>query len=174
MSSRLILPLLAATLLLVSCQSNINQPNEPLTYNGIIVSETPPASNSAGDLAKTTSQNAQIESTPPYGTVYGHENDPDNVYLCQGGETLTDGSWTDQVYNDTYKTTLFENSIAEFDGVVTVTITNPDNCYYVDNDGNWVQTISDITVQTTAVSTGPNGSADIETSTICSIGNGGV
>lgn len=173
MSSRLILSLLAATLLWVSCQSNINQPNEPLTYNGIIVSETPPAFNGTGGLAKSTLPNAQVESAPPYGTVYGHENDPDNVYLCQGGETLTDGSWTDQVYNDTYKTTLFENSVAEFDGVVIVTITNPENCYYVDNNGNWVQVTSDINVQTTAVSTGPNGSADIESSTICSIGNGG-
>lgn len=160
-------------LLMVGCQSDLNQPNEPLTYNGIVVSETTQKFTNENVLARSTAANAQIENNPPYGTVYGHENDPDNVYLSQGGELLPNGSWADQVFNETYKTTLFGNSKAEFDNLASVTITNPVNMYYLDGNENWIQITSDTTVQTTAVTTGLYGSGDIESGTICRIGSGG-
>ncbi len=171
--TKITLSIFTIILFMVGCQSDINQPNAPLTYNGIVVSESTPDFTRRNALARSTAANAQIEDNPPYGTVYGHENDPDNVYLSQGGELLRDGSWADQVYNETYKTTLFGNSKAEFDNLATVTITNPVDMYYLDGNGNWVQITSDTTVETIAVTTGLYGSGDIESGTICAIGSGG-
>jgi len=165
MKSKVFLLILSLIVLFVACESKVTSPNTPLVYKGITVSETTPDFIGGNRLAKTTESTAQIESDPPYGTVYGVDTDPDNVYLSNGSEVLPTGSWTDQVYQETYKTTLFSKSTAQFDGLTTVTITDAVDCYYLDATGTWVEVTSDITVETTAIKTGVNGTCSIEIQT---------
>ena len=175
MNNRFFLPLFTVLILLIACNSKLTQPeNKPLTYNGIVVSESTPAFLSSDGITRSTNSSGQIENDPPYGTVLGHENDPDNVYLAQGGEILPSGSWADQMFQAIYSTTLYGNTIAEFANTTTVTILNPIDCYYLNSIGNWVQVSSSQTVQTTVVKTGLNGSCTIQSNTLASIGNGGI
>ncbi len=175
MKFRVSLIILTIIFILAGCESNLTQPPQELTYNGITVSESVPEFIQPSVLAKTTDESAaQIEEDPPYGTVYGHETDPDNVYLSSGSEVLPSGSWTDQVYDETYKTTLYANTKATFDAPTTVTITDPVDCYYLNASGVWVEVTSDTTVETTAIKTGLNGTCTIESDVKCTFpGDGG-
>jgi len=173
MKTHKIISFLVITLMFISCNSNINQPDIPLLYNGIVVSESVPDFNQNSSLSKSNSANAKIEQEPPYGTVYGHESDPDNVYLSYGGETLPQGAWADQVYQETYKTILFGNTSGSFSSLSTVTILSPVDCYYLDSSGNWIEVSSDVTVQTTSVRTSSNGTCVIQSNNKCDIGEGG-
>lgn len=167
-----------AIIFFFACQSNINQPTETITYNGITITETVASFLvNEGDLAKAESPKCQLEVSPPNGTVYGHETDPDNVYLAQGGERLPSGAWTDQVYQDVYRTTLFSNASITFDNPTLITISNANATSYLDSDGNWNEVSSDVSVEAKAVSTGSDGACEISTSdkgVFESGGNGGI
>lgn len=170
---------LLAFLFFFACQEKINQPTDRLDYNGKMVTETvAPFLFSGGNaLFRTIASTGQIEQSPPYGTVYGHESDPDNVYLSQGGEQLPSGSWTDQVYDDTYTTTLFSNATITFENLILITITNAVNTHYLDENGNWIDVNSGITIQANAVTTDSGGACDISTSdkgVLMAGGGGGV
>lgn len=157
------------------CEDTINQQQEPLTYHGVEVLETTPAFIFPGNrvLAKGSAPKAQIEANPPYGTVYGHESDPSSVYLALGGELLPDGSWIDQIYEDLYETTLYNNSAISFESPATITITGAAQCKYLNVDDQWVPIQGDATVTVKAVSTGPNGTSTIETDSKVLMGHGG-
>lgn len=148
-----------------ACQSNINKPNKPLTYNGLSVSEVsaPFLIVNNGSLARTVSPKGQLEPAPPYGTVYGHNDYPDDVYVSQGNELLPSGAWTDQAYQEIYRTALFGDTKVSFDEPTIVNITNADNTYYLDNSGNWELVLSDVSVETQGIKTDTNGSCSIST-----------
>ncbi len=170
---------LLAFLFFFSCQEKINQPTELLTYHGKMVNETAASFLIVGDnaLFRTVAPCGQIEPLPPYGTVYGHESDPDNVYLSQGGEQLPSGSWTDQVNDETYTTTLFSNGVLTLENLTLITISNAVNTHYLDENGDWIDVDSDITVQANAVATGAGGVCDISTidrGVLMAGGGGGV
>ena len=154
-----------AFLFFFACQEKINQPTELLSYNGKIVTETvaPFLGGGDGSLYRTVAPTGQIEHAPPYGTVYGHESDPNNVYLSRGEERLPSGSWTDQVNNETYTTTLFNDGTITFENLTVVTISNAVNTHYLNENGDWINIESDITLQAKAVTTGSNGVCDIST-----------
>ena len=157
------------------CEDTINHQQEPLTYHGIEVLETTPSFILPGNrvLAKGSAPNAQIEANPPYGTVYGCESDPSNVYLAIGGELLPEGFWTDQIYEDFYGTTLFSNSVISFESPATIIITGAAQCKYLNVDDRWVPIRGDATVTAKAVSTGPSGTSTITTDSKMLMGHGG-
>jgi len=155
------------------CEDSVNQ--DSLTYHGKEVLESTPSFVLPGGrvMYKGSGPNVAIETNPPYGTVYGLITDTANVYLAQGGELLPDSTWTDQIYQNTYGTTLYSNSAVTFLSPATVTITNATNCMYLDVNDNWVPVTGDITVTAKAISAGLNGSCYFETDSKVLMGHGG-
>ncbi len=156
----------------MGCEDKINQ--EPLTYQGKEVLETTPSFLiPQGVMLKGEGPSSQIQVDPPYGTVYGHKTDPNNVYLSQGGELLPDGSWTDQVYSDVYGATLYSNSGVHFESPATVTLSNAVDVKYLDVNDNWVSVSGDATITAKAISVGPAGTTFMETGSKVLMGHGG-
>lgn len=154
------------------CEDTINQ--EPLTYHGKEVLETTPSFLiPSGIMLKGEGPNSKIQTDPPYGTVYGHETDPNNVYLAQGGELLPDGSWTDQVYSDLYGATLYSNSGVHFETPAIVTLTNTTDCKYLDVNDVWIPVSGTVTVTAKAISVGTSGTTYMETGSKVLMGHGG-
>lgn len=165
--------ILGIILLIVGCQS-INQQDRILYYKGLQVSESAPDFLHPGQrvAARGETSGGQLDQTLPYGTVYGCVCDPDNVYLAQGGETLPPGTWSDQLYQETYTLYVSGNTSVSFNTTTMVDVQNPIDTYVMDSDGNWTNLSSGGTIQTTAIKTGQNGSCSLSVSTMCDIGGG--
>lgn len=176
MNPRSFLALSIVLSIFFGCEDAINQQKEPLTYQGKVVLEITPSFvlTDNGAMAKLNAPSAQIEEDPPDGTVYGLESDTNNVYLSQGSEMLPYGSWTDQIYEDVYSTTMYANTLISCEELTTITITDiTPNCKYLNEFDDWVPIHEDATVTAKAVSTGPNGSATITTDSKILMGHGG-
>lgn len=148
-----------------ACELDLVNHSQVITYCGKTVIETPAPFLINGDGALNRGSNSvgQIENSPPAGTVYGHENDPDNVYLSQGGEQLPKGSWSDQTYQELYSTSLYRNSSITFNELTLVTITSGNSCQYLDNNGIWNTVGNNITIYVKAVRTDEDGSCQVTT-----------
>jgi len=176
MDRRSLLSLFLVLGVFFGCEDAIDQKQEPLTYQGKVVLETTPSFifSGKGVAAKGVAPNAELEISPPYGTVYGHASQPENVFLAQGGELLPNGSWVDQVFHDVYVTTLFSNGVISFDDPTTIVITGAAQCKYLNEDGQWVPIHGAATVTAKGVATGPNGTTTIETTSRINMGHGGT
>lgn len=176
MKKLILLTLGLVFLYVVGCDQPITQPEGALVYHGIQVKEGPAPfilNVSKGVRAKGTSPDAELESSPSDGTVYGLQTDSTNVYLAQGGEQLPGGTWIDNAYGNVFTTTLFANSTLTFSGLQTVTLIDPVNTSYMDANNTWVPVSTTQTVTAQAVATGENGSTDVETTGPVGIGGGG-
>ncbi len=152
-----------AILFIFSCQSYVSDGDSSLYYNGIKVSEESPSSISHNENmnARGVTPNGEIESSPPYGTVYGHENDPNHVYVSHGGELLSSGSWTGHIFSDIYQITLYPQTKASWNQLTDVTIQNAIDCYYLDYNGTWRSITGNGTIETWSIKTGNQGTIDI-------------
>ena len=160
----------------MGCDQPVTPIEGELVYHGIQVKEGPAPfilNASKGVRAKGAFPDAELESNPNNGTVYGLQSDSSNVYLAQGGEQFPGGTWIDNAYGDVFTTTLFANSTLTFSGLQTVTLIDPVNTTYLDANNNWVAVSSTQTVTAQAVATGDAGSADVETTGPVGIGGGG-
>ncbi len=176
MKKLVLLVLSLAFLLVVGCDQPITQAGGVIVYHGIQVKRGPAPfilNAPKGIRAKGANPDAELESNPSDGTVYGLQTDSTNVYLAQGGEQLPGGTWIDNAYGNVFTTTLFANSTLTFSGLQTVTLIDPVNTTYLDANNTWVAVSTTQTVTTQAVATGENGSTDVETTGPVGIGGGG-
>ncbi|MBL7013050.1 MAG: hypothetical protein ISR83_01395 [Candidatus Marinimicrobia bacterium] len=150
-------------LFIFSCQSYDSDGDSSLYYNGIKVSQENPSfiSHNKNMSARGVTPNGEIESSPPYGTVYGHENDPNHIYLSQGGELLSSGSWAAQIFSDIYQISLYPNTKASWDQFTVVTFQNAIGCFYLDYNGTWQSVAGNGTIEAWSIKTGSQGTVDL-------------
>lgn len=147
--------------------------NTPLIYNGIVVTTAPAPFLMNFGLARGEEPGTEVLSPLPEGTVYGHEEDPDTVYLAAGGEELPTGAWIDNTNTTVYTTEIFSETVVLFEGVAEVNIINPENTQYKDAAGNWLPVTANGTVFAVKIATGVLGGCFVETSVKFGIGGEG-
>lgn len=107
---------------------------------------------------KSLKSYAQIESNPPYGTLYG---DADSSWTAQGDEYLYDGYWVVNNSSNRYEIDVFENALITCEKVVTIRVVNPSGVTYKDGLNGWVSLTSTANVSTDSLKTNSTGTCGI-------------
>ncbi|MFQ6612598.1 MAG: hypothetical protein ACE5D2_05790, partial [Fidelibacterota bacterium] len=143
MRKNILMILTALAFILISgCEQNpLSSSDEPLTYQNIVVQDTPAPfllnNTLTGILAKGSAISVTIKDNPSPGTVYGHQDYPGAVFQAHGNEELPEGAWVDNAYGNDYRIQLNPGSSASFGDGRTVVVYKAKNLKYEDASGNW-------------------------------------
>lgn len=140
----------------VSCNNNINGPEQPL---------------SGEFLEKDHTIRARIESSPPSGTIY---SDGATVNTAVGSEALRADYWVDNIYGSSYEIDLYNATIIGLKNRAYITIKNPVSTRWRRTNSPWYMVTSTTTVFADSVKTSALGTCSTETDEEITIGTGGT
>lgn len=124
------------------CNKNplINE-TEQIIYQGILAEDAPAPfllNNPKGGLrAKGSAPEATILENPEPGTVYGHTDYPENVYIAQGDEELPGGAWIDNAYESKFTFRLHSGGTATFGAGRNINVLSAYKLKYLNAAGEW-------------------------------------
>ncbi|NQU67541.1 MAG: hypothetical protein HQ510_06330 [Candidatus Marinimicrobia bacterium] len=133
------------SLFLISCNSNPSQPDY--------------SSSTIPSLARGGDDKAQIESNPPYGTLYGSGN---RSITSQGDEYLKDEYWVKNDASNDYEIEVFESTGITL-SVTTIYVDSPSGVTYKHQTLGWQSLSSSGYITTDSLKVNSTGGCYIST-----------
>lgn len=170
---RFTLIILLAVSLFVGCENPEDLSSEQSLYKGRVIQEGPaPFLVDGNSLSKDSEGILVLGEDVPDGTVYGLENE-EEVYSAEGGETLPEQSWVDNIDADPVEVSLKANLTVTFKEVTDVTIIDAFDMKYIDAGGNSVEFSGSGVITTSSIITGSEGRVTLICTVEFSIGEDG-
>lgn len=111
-----------------------------------------------GSLSRGAEDLAQIESSPPSGTKYGHGN---NVWTATGGEYLKDGYYAKNIYGSDFEVFIFSEVVVSYASASYIYVDNPVGVRYKHQSSGWQTLSSAGYITTDSLLTNSSGSCSV-------------
>ncbi len=140
-------------------------------YLGLPISHTKAPFLLNGMTLRGDSSGVVLAQDQAAGTVYGHEDYPEDVFLSEGGEYLPDGAWTANADSSQYSYEIFAETTVSFSEICLATITNPNNTCYLSADNVWLPVTESGDVYALKIQTQEKGYCTVSVSINSNIGS---